>query len=439
MRAAYLFHLVNLLVSVAMVPVLLGGLSVADYAIWLAFLTIGNATIQIQNAVQSVVVKDISRAYHGTSVPHFRNARRRTRRAYLGLVALVLGPVMAGGFVYLDAIGASSDVAPTGVAWVIFILAFASVYLCGPYNALLIGTGHVGRQNNINTLTRLIQLAGVMAALAAGYGILGLSVAFAVATMSGSALSALAARGVGGPIGEAAAERSGRAPPRSSILGYICFAAAAYGLYNGMYLVVAAHVSRDTAASYGLSIQIATLLLAVATAPFNVWLARLTRAVARGDGEAAAAEVARTFLVVNLVFATGFAGLMVLGAPLLELIGADMRLPSHRHLALVGVAFMIEANILVLVNYLMVRGDFGFVRPYVAGAVVGTALGVLTARWTGYVYAFIALPALVQGCVALPLLSRRVRSTLGGSWVLLARSAVAFVGAKLAQHGPLRR
>ena len=438
MRAAYLFHFINLMVSILMVPVLLGGLSVADYAIWLAFVAFGNATIQIQNAVQNLVIKDIAREYHGKDAARFAAARRRTRNAYLALTALVLGPVMVGGLVYFRAIGAPIDASRIALAWVVFALAYALVYLCGPRSALLIGTGRTDVQNNINTLTRVVQLVGVTAALHSGFGILGLTIAFAVATAIGSLLSALAGRRIVGPSADGM-DPFGQAAPRSSILGYICFAFTAYALYNGMYLVVAARVSRDVAASYGLSIQIASLLMAIATAPFNVWLGRLTSAVARDDRDAMVAEVARTFLIANLILVLGFVGLLLLGAPLLDLIGAAMRLPSHGHLVLVGCAFTIEANILVLVNYLMVRGDFGFIRLYVASAAVGIGLAVSVMYWTDQVYAFVALPAAINGIVTLPLLLRRAQRTLGGGAGALVGSAVAIVVGVFDRYRPARR
>lgn len=440
MRAAYLFHLTNLLVSILMVPLLLGGLSVADYAIWLAFVAFGNATIQVQNAVQTVVIKDIARAYHAGSAVQFHAARRRTFIAYLVLAVMVLGPMMIAGLGYFRSIGAAADLSRINLAWVIFALAYTLVYVCAPFSALLIGTDRVEVQNNINTFTRIIQLAGVAGAMSAGVGILGLCVAFGIATSTGSILSGFAARGTRVATGDViAVDEADTAAPRSGILRYILFAGAAYCLYNGMYLVAAAQLPRDRAASYGLVIQIATLLTAIAIAPFNVWLTRLTRAVATNDHQAIAMEVARTFLVANLVFVMGFVGLMLFGTPLLHLIGAAMRLPDVPHLVLIGAAFMIEVNILVLVNYLMVRGDYRFVGPYVIGVGVGIMLSILTLRVTGQIYSLIAVPALVQGCVALPLVLRRVSPTMGGGLGVLVRSGATIVATRLARYGHLRR
>lgn len=431
MRAAYLFHAVNLAVSMLMLPLLLAELSIGEYAIWLIFTAFGGATLQIQNAIQNVVVKDLARGFYGGSREIFDVVWWRTRRAYLFLALIVAGPVLVFGLFYLERLSVRTVTLSVELGWVIFVLSYALVYLFTPRNILLIGTDRVDVYNNINTLTRILYFIGIVIGLQFDLAILGICIGFAFSTMVGSVLAMFATRapvqlrepvpGAGQPL-----------PVESNVLNYALFSTASFGLYNGMLLVAASMFPEGLIASYGLALQIGTLLTALSIAPLQVWLGKLTTAVALGDRKHEGREVARTQLVTNLVFVPGFAGVVVLGSSLLRFIGSDLSLPPSQMLLLFGAAFLVELNIVTLVNYHMIRGDYGFVLPYVVFALVGVCLSVIAALLTHNIYAFIVLPLVIQGLIALPLLLKRTRAALGIGYGDFIRNMGAVFGSTFA-------
>ena len=64
MVAAYVFHAVNMAVSILLVPLFLRHLDPSEYALWLIFTAFGGVTLQLQNAIQNVSVKEIARGVH---------------------------------------------------------------------------------------------------------------------------------------------------------------------------------------------------------------------------------------------------------------------------------------------------------------------------------------------------------------------------------------
>lgn len=439
MTAALMFQLASLLASVAMVPLLLGHLGAGDYLLWAVFTTLGGLTLQLESAIQTLMVRRLAPAWARRDPDQLAAELRRARIAYWALSLAVLLLLLPAGFAYLLSVAADpvpgADLhragAPWLPAWIAFVLAYAINYLFGPNNVLLLATARTDRFYWISAGSRVVNIALTAVALVLGFGLAGVSRSFLASVLVNVIAIALAAAAVRRvmPVRGQRAEMpddgttaddlkpADRKPADGAgLLRYTLFTLVGFLLYRGAFLLAARHLETDAAAGYGLALQAYAILFAVAVVPTTVWLHRVVAAVHAGDTAREDLELARGALFAVGAFAAGTVALELLGPYLLDLIGSEVRLPDGMTLALMALAFLVEALILVCVNPLLLRAELGFVRPYVVLAGLSLVAAALALRaGVPPMVALLVLPAAVQALVTLPIVAGRLARAQGRS------------------------
>lgn len=412
MRSAYFFQALNLLVSILTVPLLLHYLPISDYVLWTLFTTLGSITLQFNNGIQPVLIREIAREYHRRNSASFEIALHRSKREYVKLAGFVAGPLLLFGGLYLHFVaGAKVGIHPDR-EWLVFVTAYAVNYYFAPSSAVLLGMARVAQQNDILSLTRFLYFAAMFLLLHAGYSIMGICIAFAVSVGIGCALLVRAANHC---IAAFTADCS--TPPDitpSMPLGppiktgqYILYTLSAFALYNGSLLFVVTLFPKAVVASYGLCIQTFTLLSAFAVVPVQVWLNKLVRAITAGDQNDAMNELAKTILVCNAIFAAALVPLAFFGNVLLGLLHSKVRFLSATDLTLMWLAFLVELNLLILASFLVSHRSYRFVRVYLSVSWPALALGVGFAWITrNLIISLIVVPMFLQAAVTLPIILR---------------------------------
>lgn len=428
--AALFFQLVSLIVSIAMVPLLLGFLGAEDYLVWAIFATIGGVTLQFEAAIQNLFIRRVAPLWVAR---RFRAARAelvRVRRAYAILSGGVLVVLIPFGLVYLAALldlslTREADMTPL-LAWVLFIGAYALNYRLGTNNVILLSAGRTDPFYGTGTATRALNLLLSVSLLASGMDLLGLALAFALSVVVNVTVLALRARRVllDGPAeGAEAAYPLAGGLDETGVVRFTSFMLCAYLLYRGAFLIAAGRMPTGDAASYGLALQAFAIFGAVAVIPLNVRLSRMAAAIAAHDVAAEDRELARSIIFAGLAIVLGACALVLLGAPILALIGSEVALPATPLLAIIALAFFVEALIMIAVNFLLLRRDFHFVTTYAVSALVG--LGAAAAgisKGLPVVLALVALPLAVQAGMALPAVYAALARSRGQSLADLLRS-----------------
>lgn len=254
--------------------------------------------------------------------------------------------------------------------------------------------------------------------LMAGYSIIGICISFALSVVVGCTLIAVVARRLlregisSGNISVSGRNNIARAGAYD-IARYTLFTFSAFAIYRGGVLVAVAFFPKEVVGSYSLALQALTILSSFALVPIPVWLARLVNAISKDNQSEMIGELARTFLYANLLFATGTALLLLFSNSLLGYIGSSVLLPDSVGLLIIALAFMVEINLFILINFLVTKRRYEFVRTYVTCVAVGLSL-VFFGMWfsLGLIISFVVLPAIIQLVVCLPLIIRRVCSEL---------------------------
>jgi hypothetical protein len=265
----------------------------------------------------------------------------------------------------------------------------------------------VSTNNHILSVTRVLYFVGNYLVLRAGFAIMGICLIFLVSQLIGSAIGAYQARKPAHdpdyPAADAVASPASAAAVQSRIRLYAVYMLASYALYNGDLLLAAAVYPKGDVASYALGLQSSLLLVALAQVPLQVWLSRFIGAIASGDTEQVTHELAVSIVVCNAVFVAGFAVLAAIGNVLLRLIGSHVMLPGIWSLLALGLAFLVELNIYLLVNLLVNKGNYAFVRVYALTSAGALVICLVAASMFGrFMLGLILVPLALQMTVSLP-------------------------------------
>jgi hypothetical protein len=382
MRAAYLYQTINLLVAVLMVPLLLRFLDVSAFVLWTIFITFGGVTLQLENAIQIVTVREIAREYHSGNRDSLRAAVRKARKAYTVLSLFVLVPVLVVGLLYLNYIAAAKLGLHGSYEWLVFIGAYALNYSFGTNNSILLGMVEIARFNNINSLTRTINFVTTYLFLRMGLSVLGASLSFALAVVISCTLNARSARSAlqhysASPQAALRPDAKFEHAKSANIVKYTFYMLSSFIVYKASLLVATMIFAESVIGAYSLTLQANTMLTMLAVVvPLQVWLHRLVSAITAGDRDRIVREFVRGALVANGLFIAGAVMLGLIGNTLLVLIGSEVTLVSNANLVLICLAFFIELNILLLVNMLVVTGSYRFVALYASTTLIGASLAV---------------------------------------------------------------
>ncbi len=441
--AALIFQFVSLLVSVAMVPLLLGFLGVGEFLVWSVILVISGLSMQLEQAVQTLSVRRVATQLGPTSKEMLDAELRRTDAAYRKLALTMLVVVGPAGWAYMEFALFRTDASgpPEGweLAWAVTVGALTANYWFGRNNVLLMATGRTDSFFRINTLSRCLNFLLVIGAAASGLGLAGVGMAFAIAALVGISIIAGAARR---PIGSEQPIAVSRAPlalegtEKAGIVRYIVYTLAAFLIYRGAFLLAAGFYPVGDSSSYGLALQAFVVMAATAVLPTHVRLPHLVEAIKTGRTVAIDQEVGRTLAFAVGVLVAGTIVLLSAGPPILKLIESAVALPDTLTIALMATAILVESWIVILINPMLLQKDLSFVGPYVGSAAIAMAVTSAAAILGSPLWvAMLLVPLLVQATFACPTMVRCYARMSGRRGSLDAVSGLALGTSSLLHWG----
>lgn len=408
---AYLYQIVNLLITIAMVPLLLRYLDEGYFILWSVFTTFGGVTLQLESAIQMVSVREIAKEYHSGNVAELKAVIKKAKAAYMVLTVSVLVPFFVCGLLYINYVVSEKIDVQGNVEWMIFILAYAINYYFAINNSILLGMVRVSQYNLINTLTRIINFITTYLFLSLGFSVLGVSLSFAASVLIGVLLiSRVAKRSLEDHMSltkEGFLDNEKFSYVSSSnVLNYTFYMLSAFVVYKGGFLIAITVFSKNVVASYGLTLQAYTMLSIFSLVlPLQVRLHKLVSAVASENKQNVLYELAAGVLVANSLFVMGSVFLVVFGDFLLVFIDSKVMLLDSSNLLLIGLAFLVELNIMLLVNFLVVVKNYRFVKIYMLTSLVGAFCAFVLTWWLkSGVSTLIVVPLGLQLFLCLPLI-----------------------------------
>lgn len=402
-------------------PVVVRQLPAEEVGLWFVFLTLAGLAQLLEMGFQPTLTRNVAYVYAGaqrlsaTGLEEPGAARAinaalldavviASRRVYRGIAlasALVL--LCAGTFYLQSVVPAGTDLRTLLAAWACFSVGNVLNFYFGYLNALLQGRGDVTQANQVIVVARLVQLVVGVALLLAGLGLVGLGVATLLSAVASRVLAyRLVQRAPALATTAGGADRAAASTP-GEVVRVLWHQASRFSLvlvgvfliWRANILVASSMLGLEEAASYGLAIQIFMLLHAVASVPFNLSVPRLSALRARHD-QAGARRLFAVALLTTLLLYTALAlAALLVGNPVLELLGSEVRLPASALFGAMVVVFLLELNHGTCANYILTGNHIPFVSAALltGGGIV--ALSILLAPSYG-IAAFVFSQGLCQ-------------------------------------------
>jgi len=413
---SYLGQLTNVAVGILMLPLILFFLNTQEFLLWSLFTAIGGLLLQVETAIQSILVRDIAKNanYDSNNFLHSISFAKKSYRLFAILAFLFL--ILVGiPYFYISKIDISAS--SWLLCWIVFSATYFFNFLFGPNNCTLIATQNTTKFNVNNMGGRLINLALVAALLAMGYGFYALIAGFAVSVAFGCSLNARAARAsrlqVSESISADVGDETMSGPRLSEIIRFSLFLGLSYWLYRLLLLANAASSGDHAAnASFALALQLFAIFMTLALTPLQMRVAPLISALKRNDRDEAALEFCRLQLLVNgvIIFSTM---MFLVAIPFIgNFVAIDIEWPSFGIVLALSFAFLIETNLQAIANLFISERDYRFVVPYCFSAMIAIFAGVIMTISAFSIETSIFVMSLIQLMVALPNFIRLLTKTI---------------------------
>jgi len=321
-------------------------------------------------------------------------------RFIYGAVALLVFILLAtGGTLYISTLveGASVDSPLLLIAWLVFLVAVSLNMYFMWVSPFLIGSNNVDKNYFYLIVNRITFCLMGGAGLMFGGGLVGLSASL----LAGVIIARLAINFILKPIIADLPEK--KTLYRSGIFKAIWLNACKLGLVSvGAFLIaranmflVSAYFGLSVAASYGISIQVFTVISSVAQLSFQVNLPAMVSARVLNELGRLKKIFYRSTLFYFICFSCGSALVLLVGQILLDYIGSNAQLLDENLLYLLAVIIALEGNH------------------------SNSALVITTANRVPFVY-----PALVSGAAIISLSFALSSFGMGLIWIILTQGFV---------------
>lgn len=338
-------------VNLLLLPLLLLKLTPAEVGLWFVFSAIGSLAVVLDLGMMTTFSRQVTFVWCGASelrpqgfeessdpsanpnFPLLRELLVTLRIAYLGIAALALvaGGVLGSWHVIVSLDGSMRLEAALG-AWAVYLLAVVINLAFSYWSPTLRGIGAVAQSHQANVVGKVLQLILTVVLLAAGWGLLGVSIAYLVSTFAARVVAVwffsrhhdLGSTLVNfdRPQFERVRQIVQLLWPVSARQGVV--SVSQYVLAVAPVLVASAFLSLEAAAMVGLTVQLLNLVKVFSNGLFNAYLPLFARMRLDGNRLGLLGLFARSFGVSSYLMLAGGCLILLLANPLLGAIGSEV-------------------------------------------------------------------------------------------------------------------
>lgn len=312
------------------------------------------------------------------------------RKVYRILSLIVLALMLTGGTVYIwYATDGFKSVQNTLVIWVVFsISTFFNVYFTY-YNSLLTGSGKIKESKYAVIASKLCYILLCIVFVYSGLSLLGLCLANLISPFVSRFISY---RYFFTPeMRQELARHDISREEQSGLFSTIWYNAKKLGInFVGAYainrmgmFIAGLFLSLEEVSSYGLMIQLVTLVGTVSLMLFNTLQPKFAVYKIQNDNDSLMKEFSSSMAVFYLLYILGCAALLLLGQPALDLINSKTSLPSTAIVLLYCIVVLLEQNHSAFASIIVAGNSVPFVK---AGLISGGFIiltSFISLKWLG--------------------------------------------------------
>lgn len=412
---AYIGSFFKVATNIILLPVVLKLLTDDELGVWYVFGSISQIVALLDFGFAATVARNIAYAWCGveqlkkntigdisdnqeTNFVYFKMVLQTCKIIYIVIAGIALLFLLTAGLFYIKSLDETCI-----LAWVIYSIGVALNMMYCYYTSFLRGVGAIAENNKAAILTKLVQIVLSIGLLFAGYGILGVSIAYLI-----SGLVLRVSSKVFFDHYEHIRENLSKVNASTSwgevkeTFGIIWYNASKDGLVTlanylntqANTLICSSVLGLASTGSYGLSVQLSSIAATIAGIPFSSALPKLQEKAAKHDKE----NGLRLFSGTIILFVVSFIVLttiVVFMLPVIKWLKPTLSIDIFMLLAVFFLAFINQiyhycASLISTFNTLP------YTKAFILSSVAAVILSLFMTKFTSLgVWALIVAPILI--------------------------------------------
>lgn len=412
---SYIGSFFKVAANLILLPVVLRLLTDDELGIWYVFGSVSQIVVLLDFGFAATVARNIAYAWCGvdslkkdtiaeiqenqeTNFEYFKLVLQTCKVIYTVIAGSALLFLLTAGLFYINSLDPSSI-----VAWIIYSLGVALNMRYCYYTSFLLGVGAVAENNKAAIITKLVQIVVSIVLLYAGYGVLGVSIAY---LLSGIALRLSSKlyfdnyENIKVHLSEIKTKTSWTEVKNTfKIIWHNASKDGLVTLANYLNtqantLICSSVLGLATTGSYGLSVQLSAIAASIAGIPFSSTLPKLQEKAVKRDNQGGQKLFSGTMIlfIVSFIIITG---LVILLLPVIKWLKPTLTvdiwlLLAVFFLALVNQVYHYCASLISTFNTLP------YTKAFIISSVVAVLFSFFLTKYTGIgIWGLVLAPLLV--------------------------------------------
>lgn len=398
---AYIGSFFKVAANIILLPVVLKLLSDDELGIWYVFGSISQIVVLLDFGFAATVARNIAYAWCGvdslkkdslaelredqeTNYEYFKLVLLTCKVIYTVIAGIALFFLLTAGLFYINSLDSSSV-----VAWIVYSVGVGLNMRYCYYTSFLLGVGAVAENNKAAIITKLVQIIVSIILLYAGYGILGVSIAY---LLSGIALRLSSKlyfdnyENIKSRLNEVRTKTS--LEEVKNTFKIIWHNASKDGLVTlsnylntqANTLICSSVLGLATTGSYGLSVQLSSIAASIAGIPFSSALPKLQEKALKRDDKGGQKLFSGTMILFIISFII-LTGIVILLLPVIKWLKPTLTIDvwlllSVFFLALVNQLYHFCASLISTFNILP------YTKSFILSSVIAVIFSYFLTRYT---------------------------------------------------------
>ncbi len=412
---SYIGSFFKVAANIILLPVVLKLLTDDELGIWYVFGSVSQIVVLLDFGFAATVARNIAYAWCGvdslkkdtiaeiqenqeTNFEYFKLVLQTCKVIYTVIAGIALLFLLTAGLSYINSLDPSSI-----VAWIIYSLGVALNMRYCYYTSFLLGVGAVAENNKAAIITKLVQIVVAIILLYAGYGVLGVSIAY---LLSGIALRLSSKlyfdnyEKIKVHLSEIKTKTSWAEVKNTfKIIWHNASKDGLVTLANYLNtqantLICSSVLGLATTGSYGLSVQLSAIAASIAGIPFSSTLPKLQEKAVKRDNQGGQKLFSGTMILfmVSFIIITGF---VILLLPVIKWLKPTLTIDvwlllAVFFLALINQVYHYCASLISTFNTLP------YTKAFIISSVVAVLLSYLLTKYTGIgIWGLVLAPLIV--------------------------------------------
>ncbi|WP_421225309.1 O-unit flippase-like protein [Aeromonas enteropelogenes] len=412
----YSAQLLNIGVGILLLPILVVTLNSEELGLWYVFMAMVSLAQLLEFGFQPTIARQAAYIYNGATeikrsglpatvsgelnIDLLVNLIHSSKYIYRWIAILVAVLLWGMGSLYIYTLNYAGDPTTAYMSWFLFASASVITFYFGYFNALLQGRGDITLVNKVVVASRVSYVLLAIVLLLLKLSLLAIAIASLISCIINRILISRAfynAKSRGFKKNKPTANLNKVLWANTWRLGLVQF--GAFLIQRGNMFIAATYLGLSVAASYGLTMQLSAIIVTLANQLMALQLPKMNALQAACEKNELKNIYASSVLVAFILLISGFAALILLGEPILALIGSETKLINSHMLALLGLVLLLETHHSISATYLTTTNQVPFLKAALVSGVGVTLFSFALVYWGGLgVTGLIIGQGLVQLC-----------------------------------------